>query len=71
MADMFTLERRSAMMTLVRSSCNASTGQKLAGLFRARGVTDWCRRVPLLGKPDFVFRAEKFVVVVDGCFYPR
>lgn len=69
MADMFTPERRSAMMALVRSSGNASTEQRLASLFRTHGLTGWRRGVPLLGKPDFIFRAEKVAVFVDGCFW--
>jgi len=29
----------------------------------------WLRRVDLFGKPNFVFRKERVVVFVDGCFW--
>ena len=38
-------------------------------LFRAHGITGWRRGVRLFGKPDFVFRAAKVAVFVDGCFW--
>ena len=69
MADMFTPERRSAMMALVRSSGNATTELRLVSLFRAHGLTGWRRGAPLIGKPDFIFRQEKVAVFVDGCFW--
>lgn len=69
MADMFTPERRSAMMALVRSSGNASTEQRLARLFRTHRLTGWRRGSPLPGKPDFIFRAAKVAVFVDRRFW--
>lgn len=69
MADVFTIGRRSAIMALVRSTGNASTEQRLIGLFRAHGITGWRRGARLPGKPDFVFRSEKVAVFVDGCFW--
>jgi DNA mismatch endonuclease (patch repair protein) len=32
-------------------------------------ITGWWRGAPLPGKPDFVFRAQKVAVFVDGCFW--
>ena len=34
-----------------------------------RRITGWQRGAPLPGKPDFVFRAQKIAVFVDGCFW--
>ncbi|MEO6740430.1 MAG: DNA mismatch endonuclease Vsr, partial [Chthoniobacteraceae bacterium] len=38
-------------------------------LMRAHGITGWRRNAPLFGKPDFVFRAARLAVFVDGCFW--
>ena len=38
-------------------------------LFRAHGITGWRRNARVFGKPDFVFRAAKVAVFVDGCFW--
>jgi DNA mismatch endonuclease (patch repair protein) len=62
-------ELRSCIMAAVRSRGNLSTEMRMVALLRAAGLTGWRRGVPLLGKPDFVFRAEKVVVFVDGCFW--
>ncbi len=56
-------------MSKVRSKGNASTEQRFIALLRAHGLTGWRRSIPLLGKPDFVFRAERVAVFVDGCFW--
>ena len=69
MSDVFTPQRRSAIMALVLSTGNASTEQRLVRLLRAHGITGWRRGAPLPGKPDFVFRAAKLAVFVDGCFW--
>jgi len=69
MADVLSKAKRSALMAKIRGEGNASTEQRLARLFRANHITGWRRGVPLPGKPDFVFRAEKVAVFVDGCFW--
>lgn len=56
-------------MALVRSTGNGSTEQRLVRLLRAHGLTGWRRGAPLPGKPDFVLRAEKVAIFVDGCFW--
>lgn len=38
-------------------------------LLRAHAIAGWRRKVPLFGKPDFVFRRERLVLFVDGCFW--
>lgn len=69
MADVFTPAKRSAVMSLIRSRGNRDTKVRMIALFRAHRITGWRRSAPLPGKPDFVFRAEKVAVLVDGCFW--
>jgi DNA mismatch endonuclease (patch repair protein) len=68
-ADIWTPEKRSEVMALIRSAGNRATELKLVTLFRAAGITGWRRNQALPGKPDFLFRAEKLAVFVDGCFW--
>ena len=69
MADVFTSELRSAIMARVRSKGNASTEQRVVRLLRAYGLTGWRRGTKLPGSPDFVWRRERVVLFVDGCFW--
>jgi DNA mismatch endonuclease (patch repair protein) len=69
MPDVFTKAKRSAVMSLIRGSGNKDTELRMIALFRAHGIVGWRRRVALFGKPDFVFRRERVVVFVDGCFW--
>jgi DNA mismatch endonuclease (patch repair protein) len=69
MPDVFTKAKRSAVMARIRGSGNKDTELRMIALFRARGITGWRRNVRLFGKPDFVFRAAKLAVFVDGCFW--
>jgi DNA mismatch endonuclease, patch repair protein len=56
-------------MSLVRSKGNRATELRMIELFRAYKITGWRRSSRMLGKPDFVFRARRVVVFVDGCFW--
>ncbi len=69
MPDIFTKAKRSEVMSLIRSRGNRGTELRLIALMRAHGITGWRRNAPLFGKPDFVFRAAKLAVFVDGCFW--
>ena len=69
MADIFTKAKRSAVMARIRSRGNMATELRMIALFRAEGITGWRRGARLFGKPDFVFRRERVVVFVDGCFW--
>jgi len=81
MADMFTKRKRSAVMSAIRSRGNTATELRLITVFRAHGITGWRRGASLQWKveglklkkfrvrPDFVFRARKLSVFVDGCFW--
>jgi len=61
--------RRGQLMSLVRSTGNRSTEGRLATLLRSAGLVGWRRHQKLPGKPDFIWRAAKVAVFVDGCFW--
>jgi DNA mismatch endonuclease (patch repair protein) len=69
MADIVTKAKRSDMMSRVRSRGNRATEQVLAKLLRAHKITGWRRHPKLPGTPDFVFRKDRLVIFVDGCFW--
>lgn len=69
MADVFTKEKRSEVMSRIRGKGNKDTEVALAKLFRANGITGWRRHYPILGRPDFAFPKHKLAVFVDGCFW--
>jgi len=69
MPDVFTPEKRSAVMACIRSHGNKGTELVLVALMREAGITGWRRRQKLPGSPDFVFRRERVCVFVDGCFW--
>ena len=69
MADVFTKAKRSEVMSRIRGRGNKRTELALARLLRANGISGWRRHAKLPGKPDFVFRAERVAVFVDGCFW--
>jgi DNA mismatch endonuclease (patch repair protein) len=60
---------RSELMSRVHSKGNETTETRLARLLRKSHLKGWRRHSPLLGKPDFVWPAERVVVFVDGCFW--
>ena len=61
--------RRAQLMCLVRSTGNQTTEGRLTALLREAGLVGWRRHQNLPGKPDFVWRAVKVAVFVDGCFW--
>lgn len=69
MADVFTKTKRSEVMSRIRGRGNKETEQVLAKILRAHGITGWRRNQAVFGKPDFVFRAYKLAIFVDGCFW--
>jgi len=83
MPDVFTPEKRSEVMSRIRSRGNKDTELRLMVLMRSAGIKGWRRHVMLKEKvrrageksggvrvrPDFVFRKERVVVFVDGCFW--
>ena len=69
MSDIFTSEKRSAVMKAVKSRNTKTTELKLIEIFKRLHITGWRRTYPLEGKPDFVFPKKRIVVFVDGCFW--
>jgi len=69
MPDIFTPEKRSAVMAQIRGKGNKDTELKMIALMREHGITGWRRNQKLPGKPDFVFRKERIALFVDGCFW--
>lgn len=69
MVDIWSSSKRSEVMSLIRSSGNKSTEQRLISIFRTNKITGWRRRQKIFGNPDFVFRAQRLCVFVDGCFW--
>lgn len=71
MSDVFTAEKRSAIMSRIRARGNRDTELRLARLFREAAITGWRRNKTVFGKPDFVFAGARVAVFVDGCFWHR
>lgn len=69
MADVFSKDKRSEIMSKVRSKGNKSTELKLISYFNALGIKGWRRNYPVVGHPDFVFPKLRIAVFVDGCFW--
>lgn len=69
MADVFTKEKRSEVMSKIRGKGNKATEVAMVKFFRANGISGWRRQYPITGKPDFAFPKLKIAVFVDGCFW--
>jgi DNA mismatch endonuclease, patch repair protein len=69
MADPFSTQKRSQIMSRVRSRGNKSTELAFIRLLRRYHIIGWRRRRRLFGNPDFVFPKSRVVVFVDGCFW--
>lgn len=80
MTDVFTPEKRSDIMSRIRSRGNRDTELTLAKLFRQHHITGWRRhrKVRVVGSdhspeltvhPDFAFLKFQVAVFVDGCFW--
>ncbi len=67
--DVFTVAKRSQIMSRVRSTGNASTELKLIAEFKERKITGWRRKSKIFGHPDFLFPKLRVAVFVDGCFW--
>ena len=81
MPDVFTIAKRSEVMSRIRSRGNERTELRLVAVFKELGITGWRRHLvikaegrgmkneKLTVRPDFVFRQERVAVFVDGCFW--
>lgn len=69
MADVFSKEKRSAIMSKVRSKQNRSTELRFIALLQQENIHGWARNYPVKGHPDFVFMRRHIAVFIDGCFW--
>ena len=69
MTDVYSKEKRSWLMSRVRSSGNKSTEGKLMEVLKQNHLTGWRRRYPFFGNPDIAFPNSKIAVFIDGCFW--
>ena len=69
MTDVFNKEKRSEVMSAIRSKGNKSTEIALIKIFKQNKIKNWRRNVKLEGKPDFVFAKQRLIVFVDGCYW--
>ncbi|MCI0329764.1 MAG: very short patch repair endonuclease [candidate division Zixibacteria bacterium] len=69
MSDVFSVRKRSEIMSRVRGSGNKETEIALLKLLRKYKVSGWRRNYPQVGKPDFAFPKNRVAVFVDGCFW--
>lgn len=69
MADVFTIAKRSEVMSRIRGRGNKDTELALAILLRRHHITGWRRNQSIFGKPDFIFKRTRLAVFVDGCFW--
>src|SRR5260370_24723121 len=69
MTDVFSRQKRSEIMSRVRSRGNAATELSLIRLFREFKIKGWRRRFKAFGSPDFVFPEIRLAVFIDGCFW--
>jgi len=69
MVDIWNKQKRSEVMSLIRSRGIKTTELRLIEIFREFHIAGWRRNQLLFGKPDFTFRRERIVVFVDGCFW--
>jgi DNA mismatch endonuclease (patch repair protein) len=68
-SDVFTIAKRSDVMSRIRGRGNKATELALAKLFRRYKITGWRRNQKVFGKPDYVFRQVRLALFVDGCFW--
>lgn len=69
MTDFLSKEKRSKVMSAIRSKRNQTTEIAMIKVFRRNKIVGWRRNYKLQGKPDFVFPKNKLIVFVDGCFW--
>ena len=83
MTDVFSKSKRSEVMSLIRSRGNKATELAFMTLLRASKISGWRRHLTIKlpdsinstrikkgkVKPDFVFKAKRVAVFIDGCFW--
>jgi DNA mismatch endonuclease, patch repair protein len=67
--DCFKPDKRSRIMSRIRSQGNYTTELRFLRLMRRYKIAGWRRRTKLPGRPDFVFTKYKLAVFIDGDFW--
>jgi DNA mismatch endonuclease, patch repair protein len=68
--DTVSPEIRSRVMAQVRSQRNRSTEWRLRGCLVRAGIRGWkLNPTDVNGKPDFMFREQRVLLFVDGCYW--
>jgi DNA mismatch endonuclease (patch repair protein) len=68
--DVFSKDKRSAVMAAIRGRGNRSTERTFAALLRCARLRGWTLHSrDVVGKPDFFFEETQVAVFVDGCFW--
>src|ERR1035438_10046222 len=70
MADIYSREKRSAIMSLVRKE-GTRPERVVCSILRKLGVRYRQGASDLPGRPDIVLRARRVVVLVHGCYWHR
>ena len=69
MVDIFSIKKRSWLMSQVRGQGNIQTEEYVAKIIRSARITGWRRHLQIPGRPDFAFKKQKVAVFVDSCFW--
>ncbi|MHB8880444.1 MAG: very short patch repair endonuclease [Thermodesulfovibrionales bacterium] len=70
MADVFTRDKRSEVMSSIRGRGNRSTEWRLRARLVSAGIAGWrLHSRDVVGTPDFTFPDGHLAVFVDGCFW--
>lgn len=68
--DVFSKRKRSEIMASIKGHGNKTTELAFITVARRNKLRGWARNVKgLPGRPDFVFKAAKVAVFIDGCFW--
>jgi DNA mismatch endonuclease (patch repair protein) len=62
-------QKRSEVMSLIRSHGYKASELRLVTIFKAHSFTGWRRNQKLAGQPDFVLQKIRLCVFVDQCFW--
>jgi len=67
--DVFSVKKRSEVMSRIRGRGNKATELAFIHLCRRHDICGWRRNRKVFGRPDFVFPKERLAIFVDGCFW--
>lgn len=68
--DVFSIEKRSEVMSQIRGRDNRSTERRMTALLRAYHISGWrVRPSEVTGHPDIYFPDLRIAIFLDGCFW--